>query len=169
MDKTFRELQQTFRRVNPHVLRLWRWHLGWVMSVFPPVSGKIAVLTHTGRKSGLRRQTPLNYAVIDGDVWLTGNRAAEWVRNVQADPDVEVWLPLRRPRTGVVVEHLPVDDAHVEQYRRVLLASGFAATAFAGIRPRRASVAELLAHGAEYHLLRMHRGEPVPRSRRATA
>ena len=165
MDKTFRELQQTFRRMNPHVLRMWRWHLGWVMSIFPPVSGKIAVLTHTGRKSGLRRQTPLNYAVIDGDVWLTGNRAAEWVRNVEADPDVEVWLPLRRPRTGVVVENVPVDAAHVEQYRRVLVAAGFAAVAFAGIRPRRATVEQLLENGAEYHVLRIRRGEPVPRRR----
>ena len=100
---------------------------------------------------------------------VTGNRVADWVRNVEADPDVEVWLPLRRPRAGVVVEHVPVDAAHVEQYRRVLIASGFAAATFAGIRPRRATVDQLLANGAEYHVLRVRRGEPVPRRRRPAA
>jgi len=162
---SFAELQQTFRRVNPHVLRMWRWHVGWLMSAVPPVTGKTLVVTHTGRKSGLRRRTPANYAVIDGDVWCTTNARADWLRNIEADPEVEVWLPLRRPRSAVA-EVLPVDAAHVPQYRAVLIASGFAAARFAGIRPRRATAEQLLANGAESRLLRITRGAVVPRSAR---
>lgn len=161
---SFSELQATFRRVNPHVLRMWRWHLGWMMSAFPPVSGKTMVVTHRGRKSGRRLQTPVNYAVIEGDVWCTTNDRAQWLQNVRANPDVEVWLPLRRPRRGVA-EVLPLDAEHVSQYRAVLIASGFAASRFGGIKPRRASDADLLERGADYRLLRITRGHRVLRRR----
>ena len=162
---TFAELQQTFRRVNPHVLRMWRWHLGWLMSAIPPVSGKTMVVTHIGRKSGRRLQTPVNYAVIDDVVWCTTNDRAQWLQNVRANPDVEVWLPLRRPRHGVA-EVLPLDATNVDKYRAVLIASGFAASRFAGISPRTTSDADLLERGADYRLLRITRGAVVPRSAR---
>lgn len=165
MPQDFADLAETFRRLNPHVLRLWRWHLGWVMSIVPPVSGKILLLTHTGRKTGRRLHTPANYAVIDGDVWCTTHAQAQWLRNIQANPDVAVWLPLRRPRSAVA-ETMPVDRAHVGQLRRVLVNSGFAAATFAGIHPRRESDDELLRTCAEYHLLRLRRGDVVPRAER---
>lgn len=162
MTMSFGELQKTFKRVNPHVLRMWRWHLGWLMSAFPPVTGKTMVVTHTGRKSGRRLQTPVNYAVIDGAAWCTTNQRAQWLANVRAAPDVEVWLPLRRPRAGVA-EVMALDAEHVRQYRTVLIASGFAASRFGGIKPRRTSDADLLERGSEYVLMRITRGDRVPR------
>lgn len=161
----FDELQRTFKRLNPSVLRLWHWHLGWAMSAVPPLTGKTMVVTHVGRTSGLRRQTPLNYAVLEGDVWCTTNRRSQWLRNVEANPEVTVWLPFRRPRRGHA-EILPVDEAHVDRLRSVLLASGFAAERFGGLHPRRDSDAELLAQCAEYRLIRVVRGDVVPRSER---
>ncbi|GEN81176.1 nitroreductase/quinone reductase family protein [Actinotalea fermentans] len=164
-DLDFDQLQRTFKRLNPQVLRLWRWHLGWTMSVVPPLTGKTMVLGNVGRKSGQRRHTPLNYAVLEGDVWCTTHERAQWLRNIAADPDVTVWLPLRRPRRGRA-EILPADEAHVDRLRAVLLASGFAAGRFAGLHPRRDSDADLLAQCRGYRLVRIVRAGPVPRSER---
>ena len=58
-----------------------------------PVVGKIILLlTTTGRKTGLKRVTPLQYEEIDGKYYLGAARGlkADWVRNIQANPQVEV-------------------------------------------------------------------------------
>ena len=58
-----------------------------------PVIGKIILLlTTTGRKSGLKRVTPLQYEEIDGKYYLGSARGlkADWVRNIQANSQVEV-------------------------------------------------------------------------------
>jgi deazaflavin-dependent oxidoreductase (nitroreductase family) len=58
-----------------------------------PVVGKIILLlTTTGRKTGLKRVTPLQYEEIDGKYYLGAARGlkADWVRNIQADAQVEV-------------------------------------------------------------------------------
>lgn len=58
-----------------------------------PIVGKfILLLTTTGRKTGLRRVTPLQYEEINGKYFLGAARGlkADWVRNIQADPKVEV-------------------------------------------------------------------------------
>jgi len=58
-----------------------------------PIVGKIILLlTTTGRKTGLKRVTPLQYEEIDGKYYLGAARGlkADWVRNIQANPQVEV-------------------------------------------------------------------------------
>ena len=52
----------------------------------------ILLLTTTGRKSGLKRVTPLQYEKIDGIYHLGAARGlnADWVCNILADPSVEV-------------------------------------------------------------------------------
>jgi deazaflavin-dependent oxidoreductase (nitroreductase family) len=58
-----------------------------------PVIGKIILLlTTTGRKSGQPRVTPLQYEEINGEYYLGAARGlqADWVRNLQANPQVEV-------------------------------------------------------------------------------
>ena len=58
-----------------------------------PLVGKIILLlTTTGRKSGLKRVTPLQYEDIDGKYYLGSARGlkSDWVRNIQADPQVEI-------------------------------------------------------------------------------
>lgn len=58
-----------------------------------PVVGKIILLlTTTGRKSGLPRITPLQYEWIDGNYCLGAARGkrADWVRNIEANPRVQV-------------------------------------------------------------------------------
>ena len=61
-----------------------------------PVLGSLMVLRTTGRKSGLPRDVPLGYALLDGNVYCIAGFGAEtqWFRNIQANPDVEVILPI---------------------------------------------------------------------------
>ena len=58
-----------------------------------PLIGRIVLLLITiGRKSGLKRVTPLQYEEIDGKYYLGSARGlqADWVRNIQANSQVEI-------------------------------------------------------------------------------
>jgi deazaflavin-dependent oxidoreductase (nitroreductase family) len=64
-----------------------------------PIVGKIILLlTTTGRRSGRQRVTPLQFEVIDGDYYLGAARGliADWVRNIQANPRVEIRAGAKR-------------------------------------------------------------------------
>lgn len=64
-----------------------------------PVIGRIVLLlTTTGRKSGQPRITPLQYEQIDGAYYLGAARGlkADWVRNLQANPHVELRMGAKR-------------------------------------------------------------------------
>lgn len=53
------------------------------------------LLRTTGRKSGLTREAPLDYAILDGRILLIAGygRSAHWFANALAHPEVEVVLP----------------------------------------------------------------------------
>ena len=58
-----------------------------------PLQGRfVLLLTTTGRKSGQPRVTPLQYEELDGDYYVGSARGehADWFRNIQADPEVEI-------------------------------------------------------------------------------
>lgn len=58
-----------------------------------PMVGKIILLlTTTGRKTGLKRTTPLQYEEINGEYYLGSARGtrSDWYRNVTCDGRVEV-------------------------------------------------------------------------------
>ena len=76
-----------------------------------PVLGSLMVLRTTGRKSGLPRDVPLGYAILDGCVYCIAGFGAEtqWFRNIQADPAVEVVLPTATFR-GVAEEVTDPDE-----------------------------------------------------------
>jgi deazaflavin-dependent oxidoreductase (nitroreductase family) len=60
---------------------------------FGPLIGRIILLlTTTGRKSGLKRVTPLQYEKIGADYYLGAARGvkADWVCNIQSNPQVEI-------------------------------------------------------------------------------
>ncbi|MGM0385274.1 MAG: nitroreductase family deazaflavin-dependent oxidoreductase [Actinomycetota bacterium] len=56
--------------------------------------GTVLVLTTTGRRSGLPRDTPLQFEDIDGVLHVASalGTEADWFRNVVADPRVTVTL-----------------------------------------------------------------------------
>jgi deazaflavin-dependent oxidoreductase (nitroreductase family) len=56
------------------------------------LSGLVLLLTTTGRKSGLPRQTRLQYEKDGGAIYVASARGqqADWFRNILANPQVEV-------------------------------------------------------------------------------
>ena len=74
---------------------MWRLGMGEMINAWPKGLGRIMVITHTGRKSGLKHQTPVNYAMVDGELYCTAafGEGSDWYHNVKAHPDVEIWLP----------------------------------------------------------------------------
>lgn len=64
-----------------------------------PVIGRfILLLTTVGRKTGLPRTVPLQYEIIDGDYYVGSARGvqADWFRNIQANPQVQVRVKSQR-------------------------------------------------------------------------
>lgn len=63
----------------------------------------MVLLRVRGRKSGIVRETPLNYVIEDGSAWVLAGFGPQsaWYRNLLADPDVEIVLPGRAPMAAV--------------------------------------------------------------------
>lgn len=76
---------------------LYRMHLGWLLGQ------RFLLLTHIGRKTGLRRHTVLEVVSYNNSthrcVIASGwGEKAQWFRNIIANPDVEVILGTHRHR-----------------------------------------------------------------------
>ena len=68
---------------------LYRWRLGWLFGK------RLLLLTHTGRRTGLRRQTVLEvveYRKEGHEVVVVNGFGpdSDWLRNIEAKPDEEV-------------------------------------------------------------------------------
>ncbi len=89
-----------------------------------PVLGSLMVLRTTGRTSGLPRDVPLGYAILDGAVYCVAGfgAATQWFRNVQADPAVEVVLPLSTFRG--VAEEVTDPDEWARAFRQLMANMG---------------------------------------------
>ena len=150
--------RQGFRQFNRFMLLMWRLGLGKWVNAWPKGGGRIMVITHTGRKTGMRRRTPVNYAVVDGELTCTAalGRKADWYRNIVANSQVEVWLP--DGWWAGTAEDVTDSDAATSLMRQVLINSGFAAR-MAGIDPMLMSDDELEEATASYRLLRISRTE----------
>ena len=70
----------------------------YAMGLGPVIGRFILLLTTTGRKSGLQRVTPLQYEKIGAEYYVGAARGlkADWVRNLQSHPRVEVRVGARR-------------------------------------------------------------------------
>jgi deazaflavin-dependent oxidoreductase (nitroreductase family) len=68
----------------------------------------VLLLTTIGRKSGLPRVTPLQFEEVDGNYYIASARgqAADWFKNIQANPNVHVQI--REREFDTVAE--PVTD-----------------------------------------------------------
>jgi deazaflavin-dependent oxidoreductase (nitroreductase family) len=94
-------------------LPIWLYHLrlGWLLG------DRLLMLTHTGRKSGLPRQAVIEVVrhdrVSDAYIIASGFGAhADWLLNIQKNPNVVVHSGLRR--LEAVAERLPLDVAEDE-------------------------------------------------------
>jgi deazaflavin-dependent oxidoreductase (nitroreductase family) len=152
-----KQLQQGFKQFNKFMLLMWRLGLGQWINIWPEGIGRIMVITHTGRKSGLQHHTPVNYAIVDGELYCIAayGKAADWYRNIKAHPEVEVWLP--EGWWSGVAEEASSSNQRLPILRQILINSGFAAKAFAGIDPHEIAEGELAKLTAEYCLIHIRR------------
>ena len=64
----------------------------YAMGLGPLIGRIILLLTTTGRRSGMKRVTPLQYEMIGSNYYLGSARGikSDWVRNIQSNPQVEI-------------------------------------------------------------------------------
>ena len=153
-------LRQGFKHFNLFMMLLWRLGLGRWVNAWPEVGGRIMVITHTGRKTGIKHQTPVNYTLADGEIYCTAGfgSKSDWYQNIMANPQVELWLPDSR----WIAEASDITDSEiaVKKLRGVLFASGFAGPLF-GANPRTMTEQEIAALLGPYRLLCFRRISPA--------
>jgi deazaflavin-dependent oxidoreductase (nitroreductase family) len=152
-------LRHYFKYLNVVMVWLWRLGFGPLLSFWPAGLGRYLVIVHTGRKSGQPRYAPVNYTLIDGEIYVAAGfgRVSDWVRNTRANPQVQVWLP--DGWWSGVAEDVTGEEGHAHKLRQVLIDSGFATPLFGGFNPRNISDDELAQATADYRLIRIRRSE----------
>lgn len=108
-----------------------------------PITGYMAILRTRGRTSGVVREAPLGYVISEGAVyvWAGFGPETQWLRNIEADPRVEVVLP-GRSFSGLA--EVVADPAErLRAGRALTTALGVIGMATLGVNPRTASDEEL--------------------------
>ncbi|GAB4495853.1 MAG: hypothetical protein OHK0052_04450 [Anaerolineales bacterium] len=148
------QLRAAFKQLNNIMLWQFRLGLGQFLTL-PTPAGMIMVIEHTGRKSGLLRYVPVNYAPAPDNrsvYCLSGFGKSEWYRNLLHHPQTAVWIGNRRiygrAETLDSLQHLSI-------YRQVLINSGFATLAFEGFDPRTAPESRIREMTEKAPLLRI--------------
>ncbi len=151
-------MRRIFKHVNTFMVLMWRLGLGRMINIWPEGSGRIMVIVHTGRKTGQTRYAPVNYAIVDGELYCTAGYGpqTQWYQNIMAIPEVEVWLPNGR-WLGVVTD-MTDHPNRLRIEREIMIASGFAAPLLADIHPRTMSDEELREAISAHRLLHIQRG-----------
>jgi deazaflavin-dependent oxidoreductase (nitroreductase family) len=152
-------LRYGFKPLNWFMVAMWRLGLGRLVNIWPEVFGRIMIIRHVGRRTGLLRFTPVNFAFHQGELYCTAGFGArsDWYLNLLQEPVVEVWLP-----DGwwmAVVEDVSDRSDRIDRMREVLIASGIVAPLF-GIYPATGTDKELKIQTGDYRLLRVRLIEP---------
>ncbi len=148
-------LRRAFKSLNRFMLWMWRLGFAPLFGMWPDGWGQIMVITHTGRKSGKKYQTPVNFARVDDNIYCVAafGEKAHWYQNMLAHPDVEVWLPDSWWQ-GTMTDASDAEN-RLEILRQVLINSGFATPFFEGFSPKTLSDAELAEKTAQYRLIQI--------------
>jgi hypothetical protein len=133
---------------------VWMWKMGWgkMMNMWPSVGGRIMVIQHRGRRSGKEYLTPVNYALVNGEIYCTAGfgSVSDWYRNMLVRPQVELWLP--EGRNFYCAEDVSNSPNRLFLLRQVIIASGFAARLF-GIDHKKLNDEQLDAISKDYRLI----------------
>jgi len=129
-----RKIRFVFKFFNKFMVFMWRLGMGPWFGMWPEGWGQIMVITHTGRKTGEKHKTPVNYAILDGEIYCIAGfgKIADWYRNLLTTPEVEVWLPDGWWKG--IAEDVSDSNNRPEIMRAVVKASGFAGPMF-GVDP----------------------------------
>jgi hypothetical protein len=89
-----------------------------------PWTGSYMVLRTRGRSSGLMRDAPLGYVILDGSIYCCAGfgGATHWYRNVLADSGVECLLPDRA--ISGVAEEVTDPDEWLRVFRALIRSMG---------------------------------------------
>jgi deazaflavin-dependent oxidoreductase (nitroreductase family) len=121
-----KNLRRVFHAMNHFMVFLWKIGLGKLLNSWPAVGGRMLVIRHRGRKSGKEYLTPVNYAIVDNEIYCTAGfgSGTDWYRNIMANPDIQLWLPQgkRRARACDVSD----SPCRVKLLREITIASGLA-------------------------------------------
>ena len=159
MNITEDNLRSIFKYFNRFMLLLWRLGLGsWGNGT--EFGGSIMVIKHTGRKTGLTRYTPVNYALVDGEVYCSAGfgKVSDWYRNIMELPEVEVWLP--DGRWAGIAEDVSEAENGPHLLRQVIRASGFAGPLF-GVNPKKLSDQDFKDLLENYRLIRIRKADAL--------
>lgn len=150
--KQLNTLRRVFHAMNPFIVFMLRIGLGWTMNIMPSVSGRIMVIEHRGRKSGKKYLTPVNYALVDGEVYCTAGfgSVSDWYKNIMANPQVVLRLPEGKRKARA--EDVTDSPRRVFLMRQVIIGSGFAGPLF-GVNQRKLNDEQLDAVTKEYRLV----------------
>ena len=119
-----------------------------------PIWGYMMVLKTTGRKSGKTRYSPVNYAIMNGNIYCMAGwgHIADWYRNLLSNPNIEMILPCGA-LTGIA-EEVTVSAERITILRKVLKAGGFAGFLL-GVNPYTVSNEKLAEKTKEIPLIRI--------------
>lgn len=119
-----------------------------------PIWGYMMVLKTTGRKSGKTRYSPVNYAILNGDIYCMAGwgQIADWYRNLMSNPNIEMILP-GRALAGIAEEVIIVTE-RITALRKVLKAAGLAGFLL-GVNPYTASDEKLIEKTKGIPLIRI--------------
>jgi deazaflavin-dependent oxidoreductase (nitroreductase family) len=130
--------------------------IAYALGLGPLVGRFVLLLTTIGRKSGRPRVTPLVYEERDGTYIVASARgpSADWLRNIQANPNVHVRVGSRRfdASAEVITDPVRIADYLQRQLERnprmfaaILRSEGLSSTPtradLEGLAPRRPMVA----------------------------
>jgi deazaflavin-dependent oxidoreductase (nitroreductase family) len=156
---TGQSLRQAFKILNRFMMLMWRLGLGsWLK--YKSTWGQILVIKHIGRKTGLTRYAPVNYATVEGELYCTAGfgKIADWYRNIMANPEIEIWHP--EGRWAGVAEDVSDSEVRIALIREVMIGSGIAARIF-GMNPYTMSDERLAEISKHYRLILLRRKESL--------
>jgi deazaflavin-dependent oxidoreductase (nitroreductase family) len=150
--KQMNTLRKVFHALNRFMVFMWKIGWGKMINMWPAGFGRIMVIKHRGRKSGKEYLTPVNYALVDGEIYCTAGfgSGSDWYRNMLANPNIELWLPEGKRKARA--EDISDSSNRLFLLRQVIIASGFAAPLF-GINPKKVNDEQLDALSKEYRLV----------------
>jgi deazaflavin-dependent oxidoreductase (nitroreductase family) len=144
-------LRRVFHALNHFMVFMWKIGMGRMINIWPAVIGRIMVIKHRGRKSGKEYLTPVNYALVDNEIYCTAGfgSISDWYRNMLANPSIELWLP--EGKRKACAEDVSDSPKRMFLLKQVIIASGFAAPLF-GVDPKKPD-AEFDAITKDYRLV----------------
>ena len=86
--------------------------------------GRLFLLLRTfGRKSGKKRQTPLEYLKIDDEYYIFASRGfkSDWLKNIKANPDkihVQIGLRSKKAKARIITNTEKFNDIMKEYVKR---------------------------------------------------